>query len=232
MNKDFPRIISLLRKEKGLSQKQVAAELGVSQALLSHYEKGIRECGLDFVVKVADYYNVSTDYLLGRTPQRNGATITINELPESEADNAPSQAAKGSLLNVLNKKLIINSIELIYELLDGIGSKGVTTEVSNYLMFSVYKMFRLVYCSGNKNPEGIFSIDSRVYYGIITAMQGLSETYAASLSQGMDCEGYDGVKPERVPQLSQEIILKKYPLYASSLFNLIQLTENNVKKNK
>ena len=58
---DFPRMITLLRKEKGLSQKQAALELGVSQALLSHYEKGIRECGLDFAVKIADYYNVSCD---------------------------------------------------------------------------------------------------------------------------------------------------------------------------
>ena len=36
MNKDFPRIITLLRKERGLSQKQVADELNISQALLSH----------------------------------------------------------------------------------------------------------------------------------------------------------------------------------------------------
>lgn len=51
MNSDFPMIISMLRKERRLSQKQVAADLGISQALLSHYEKGIRECGLDFLVK-------------------------------------------------------------------------------------------------------------------------------------------------------------------------------------
>ena len=37
--------LSSLRKEKGLSQKEAAAGLGVSQALLSHYENGIRECG-------------------------------------------------------------------------------------------------------------------------------------------------------------------------------------------
>ncbi len=46
MNSHFPRIITLLRKERGLSQKSAAEQLGVSQALLSHYEKGIRECGL------------------------------------------------------------------------------------------------------------------------------------------------------------------------------------------
>ena len=48
MNADFPRILTLLRKEKGISQKTAASHLGISQALLSHYEKGIRECGLDF----------------------------------------------------------------------------------------------------------------------------------------------------------------------------------------
>ena len=81
MNPNFPRIISLLRREQKLSQKQVAADLGISQALLSHYEKGIRECGLDFVVKVADYYSVSCDYLLGRSPDRSGVLLSVEELP-------------------------------------------------------------------------------------------------------------------------------------------------------
>ena len=53
MNSDFPRILTLLRKEQGISQKKAAADLGISQALLSHYEKGIRECGLDFIVRTA-----------------------------------------------------------------------------------------------------------------------------------------------------------------------------------
>ena len=60
MNSDFPRIIALQRKERQISQKQAAADLGISQALLSHYEKGIRECGLDFLVKIADYYGNSS----------------------------------------------------------------------------------------------------------------------------------------------------------------------------
>ena len=83
MNTDFPRIITLLRKEKGMSQKQAAAELGISQALLSHYEKGIRECGLDFLVRVAKYYDVSCDYLVGITSDRKGAILNI----ESDESN-------------------------------------------------------------------------------------------------------------------------------------------------
>ncbi len=95
MNKDFSRIITLLRKEKGLSQKQVATDLNISQALLSHYEKGVRECGLDFVIKLSDYYNVSCDYLLGKTPNKSGKTLNLEDIPDSSEnkDNKFSGAA-------------------------------------------------------------------------------------------------------------------------------------------
>ena len=76
MSTAFANRIASLRKEKGLSQKEVAISLGVSQALLSHYEKGVRECGLDFVVSCADYFGVTTDYLLGRQDSKYGL---INE---------------------------------------------------------------------------------------------------------------------------------------------------------
>ena len=71
MNCEFPKIISNLRKSKGISQKQAAIDLGISQALLSHYEKGIRECGLDFLIKLADYYEVTCDELLGVSRESN-----------------------------------------------------------------------------------------------------------------------------------------------------------------
>jgi transcriptional regulator with XRE-family HTH domain len=68
----FAVILSQLRKERGISQKKAATDLGISQALLSHYEKGIRECGLDFVIRCSEYYGVTTDYLLGVSDSRNG----------------------------------------------------------------------------------------------------------------------------------------------------------------
>lgn len=68
----FSNRITALRKERGLSQKEVAMSLGVSQALLSHYEKGVRECGLEFVVRCAEYFGVTTDYLLGKDDSRYG----------------------------------------------------------------------------------------------------------------------------------------------------------------
>ena len=65
MKEDFARTLALLRQERGISQRQAANALGVSQALLSHYENGAREPGLDFVCRACDYYGVSADYVLG-----------------------------------------------------------------------------------------------------------------------------------------------------------------------
>lgn len=73
-----------LRKEKSLSQKEAAEYLGVSQALLSHYEKGIRECGLDFLCRASAFYDVSADYLLGLsdTKMMSDALFVANEIPQ------------------------------------------------------------------------------------------------------------------------------------------------------
>lgn len=82
----FSDRLTAQRKLKGVSQKDAAADLGISQALLSHYENGIREPGLQFLVKAADYYNVSCDYLLGHAAnvlQLNRA-VDFEDLPEDE----------------------------------------------------------------------------------------------------------------------------------------------------
>ena len=71
--RSFSHTLSELRRRAGLSQRQVAADLNISQALLSHYENGAREPGLNFVCRACDYYNVSADYLLGRCANPDGA---------------------------------------------------------------------------------------------------------------------------------------------------------------
>lgn len=84
----FAVVLSQLRKERGISQKKAATDLGISQALLSHYEKGIRECGLDFVIKCSEYYGVTTDYLLGVSDSRNG--MDTNYFSEFDSDGTRS----------------------------------------------------------------------------------------------------------------------------------------------
>ena len=88
----FPKVLAKLRRQKGISQKKAAEELGISPALLSHYENGIRECGLDFLLRLSEYYSVSCDYLLGKSTIKNIITKKIQNLPKkpvSKITNPP-----------------------------------------------------------------------------------------------------------------------------------------------
>lgn len=90
MERNFSVVLSELRKEKGLSQKEAAAKLGISQALLSHYEKGIRECGHSFLLKVAEFYDVTCDYLLGKSNERNDFQTVASKILMVNDDYAPT----------------------------------------------------------------------------------------------------------------------------------------------
>ena len=56
-----------LRIDNGYTQKQIAELLGISQNTYSQYEIGVLNYPIDALIKLADFYNVSIDYLLGRT---------------------------------------------------------------------------------------------------------------------------------------------------------------------
>ena len=79
MKNSFAVRLSELRRQRGLSQKETSDALGVSQALLSHYEKGIRECGLDFLCKAAAYFDVSCDYMLGVSDSKDDFVENFDE---------------------------------------------------------------------------------------------------------------------------------------------------------
>src|SRR5699024_11605694 len=63
-----------LREEKGYLQKFVADKIGVRSNTLSGYENGTRSPDPEMILKLAELYDVSTDYLLGRTSNRNSKT--------------------------------------------------------------------------------------------------------------------------------------------------------------
>lgn len=56
-----------LRKQRGISQLKLAMDLSMNQNSISRYESGTREADYATLIKLADYFNVSIDYLLGRT---------------------------------------------------------------------------------------------------------------------------------------------------------------------
>ena len=62
--------IRSIRIDRGYTQKQIADYLGISQNTYSQYEIGVLNYPVDVVVKLAQFYHVSTDYLLGLTNQK------------------------------------------------------------------------------------------------------------------------------------------------------------------
>ena len=231
MNADFPRILTLLRKEKGISQKTAASHLGISQALLSHYEKGIRECGLDFLVRTANYYGVSCDYLLGRSPDRNGTTLTVEDIPEPDAVGKEN-VMHGSIMPVLNKKLIANSMNILCDLLQKSKNKALIQEVSSFLMLAVYRVFRIVYSANPKNQNGLFTVPKQVASHYAAAAMAVSEANAAAVASGDALEGQEPLKEVESLAITSESLNQTYPMFASSLMNLIQNSESKITKEK
>lgn len=120
------RLVSL-RKEKNLSQKEVAEKLEVSQALLSHYEKGIRECGLAFLCRAATFYDVSTDYLLGLTERKmmSDALFAENDIPQDSE---------------VRMSTIFRSSVYIQERI-GIYGRNYSSRIRNIYILTIYKIY-------------------------------------------------------------------------------------------
>lgn len=225
MSTDFSRSLALLRREKGVSQRAAAKELGISQALLSHYENGVREPGLTFVVKACDFYNVSADFLLGRTLSRDGTTIldadTLYDASE-ERDNV----MRGSVMATLGKKLLVNSVSMLFDLLGKTGDRGAIKAATEYLSTAIYKMFRHLYRAPGINNEDIFSVHARQFEsGITTADMICCETdYVDALAAHAKEKG-------KFPEMSHAALAEAYPGPYQSLLQIIHTTGERINRN-
>lgn len=74
----FPQRLRLCRKQKGMSLKQLADVFGMSHSTLSKYESGTRRPDPDMLIKLAEYFAVSTDYLLGVSDTPYGSLLAVN----------------------------------------------------------------------------------------------------------------------------------------------------------
>lgn len=155
MSSEFGSRLTSLRHERGVSQKEVAEALGVSQALLSHYEKGIRECGLDFIRKASNYYDVTADYLLGLSENRRGLSdlFESSELPSDED---------------MKMQTIYRAIIKLGEIMTAKGGKKAES-VKWYLAFSAYRLLSKAREAGTV-PDDWFSLSEDAGTNISTAM--------------------------------------------------------------
>lgn len=209
MNADFSRVLSLLRQEKGISQRTAASALGISQALLSHYENGIREPGLEFVTRACDYYHVSADYLLGRSLSRDGAVIEAEELMDASESK---EDLKGSVMAKFQKKLIVNTASVLFDLLGRTNNKDAVSHAGAYLSGALYQMFRLLYRAAGGN-ESYFSTGSASFdMDILSADMAMTRIrYARAL------EDYRG----EYPPMDSRSLAEDYQALAQSLAQVL-----------
>lgn len=119
--------ILALRKQKNIGQKEFAIYLHVSISTISNYENDVHAPDLPTLIKIADYFNVSTDYLLNRTQciypvaaldtQYIGSYTAANVLNTTLQLTAPSQTDLVNYLSMLNlRDKLTKPLTLDYEL--------------------------------------------------------------------------------------------------------------------
>ncbi len=216
MASEFSRTLSLLRRERGVSQRTAAGDLGISQALLSHYENGVREPGLSFVVKACDYYNVSADFILGRTLSREGSMLTHEEVLNAAE---PGNILQGSVMATLQSKLLSGAIGVLFGLLGKLGDKSAINAAASYLGSGVYQLYRHLYRTAGAN-EAYFALDpAACTMGMADADMKLAENqYARALR-------FQAAQKAEFPDLSPEALSGNYPGRCQSLTQVLSIAD-------
>lgn len=80
---DFGAVLKQLRKINNLTQAELGSRVGLSKAVVSKYENGMAYPTYDVLIQIANYFGVTTDYLLGAS---KGKTIDVSTLTDSQID--------------------------------------------------------------------------------------------------------------------------------------------------
>lgn len=110
----LPEMMAELRKDRGLLQKDIARLLGVSIGTVSNYETGVHNPEIESLIKLANYFDVSVDYMLGRVKFRSGLDVLNSPIILNN-----KEITAGELLNDIltlsndGKKALIDYLELL-----------------------------------------------------------------------------------------------------------------------
>lgn len=217
MREDFSRTLSLLRQERGISQRKAAGDLGISQALLSHYENGVREPGLNFVTKACDYYRVSADFMLGRTLSRDGAIIAGEDL--YDASEEKGNVLRGSVMATLQKKLIVNTVCVLFDLLGKLNNKDVIMAASTCLSTALYQLMRTLYRAAGENESFFLTSQTDFDAGRFAADQILCQ---AKFTEAV--VHHDGA----FPAMSDQELSAAYPGLSQSVVQVLHGADERI----
>lgn len=95
---DFGTVLRELRKSQNLTQAELGLKVGLSKAVVSKYEIGLGYPSFDVLIRIADCFGVTTDYLLG---VKKGKTVDVSSLTETQIETIHRIIAE---FNKANKK--------------------------------------------------------------------------------------------------------------------------------
>lgn len=208
MKHSFPSAITELRKSRGLTQKEAAKALGISQALLSHYENGLRECNLDFLLKISEFYDVTCDQILGRA------------VPACQDDTE-----QDTPLQIQN---IFDSLEIMFDLVDHCNNPSISKEIADFIYISIYRIFRLVYFSGRNSGDGIFNLPKHTYRAMADAKMQMSESEIRCALSGWDTEMLEPIMDKSSLTFSNRELSALYGEKFNHLLTLLSEAEDKI----
>lgn len=224
MKHDFSHILLSLRKERKLTQKQAAKDLDISPALLSHYEKGVRECGLQFVVRAADYYHVSCDYLLGRTTDRSGMAPELVSPHGHHHDKPLALTAHDDQ----RQKQILQSVHILFKMLEACDNEQLTEETSHAISVLIYTLFRALF--GHQQPVRgrMFALPAEQAFTLSSAAIHRAIARTGIMARGGAVQEQPGVDADNIPYLSEDQLRQDFPFFMTSLSRLFREAETTI----
>ena len=117
---------------------------------------------------------------------------------------------------------------MLFDKLNACPNKGLVGEISAYLMLAVYRMFRMLYAANPKNAPVLFRIPHEAACGYADAEMARAAANTAALLAGQEMGLGEPVRDTACFAMTTESITADYPLYATSLFNLIKASEQRM----
>lgn len=156
---NFSKRLKELREENSLSREQLAEQLKLSYSTIAKYESGARNPDTDTLQKIADYFTVTTDWLLGRTDESKPGRITI---PKSVGYRL---LVLLKIANELKQNKQIQTNDALKKLLDIVGDiegLSVINKELDYLDLNDYELLKVF-----GSPDAIYDFEEELGYDLI-----------------------------------------------------------------
>ena len=109
----FKNRFKKLRKENSLTQKELGKKLQLGESTISHYERGDREPSHNILIKIARFFNVSIDYLLGNKKNRGNPPTKEENMEVKELLDRFNVQLEGEELTEQDKEAVIDVLRML-----------------------------------------------------------------------------------------------------------------------